>query len=241
MTCAFVVPIGFLESLDDFYILSSGLILLQTTNSVYNKTLLKLVVPETLLAWQRVRVANMMAEGGKDWAEIFSKYNSGKWFCSLILRHALAFSLPVVNQLRALTSYPAEAALHVALVSPNILGTYNNQYMVLDLKRVKLNKSLDEGTLFIVEQVPTYVEYSEQTNVLRKGTFFLLCQEWVSILVAWFPFCPCDSLRKSSLGMENSIPRHRHRPSLWKSRGENWKPCDFRPLNSSNVAIILEF
>lgn len=115
---------GFLESLDDFYILSSGLILLQTTNSVYNKTLLKQVVPETLLAWQRVRVANMMAKGGKEWAQIFSKYNS---------------------------------------------GTYNNQYMVLDLKKVTVNKSLDKGTLYIVEQIPTYVEYSDQTNVLRKG------------------------------------------------------------------------
>lgn len=81
MTWVLFIPLGFLESLDDFYILSSGLVLLQTTNNVYNRTLLKLVVPETLLAWQRVRVANMMAEGGKDWAEIFSKYNSGKWFC----------------------------------------------------------------------------------------------------------------------------------------------------------------
>ncbi|XP_034367707.1 phospholipase B-like 1 [Arvicanthis niloticus] len=115
---------GFLESLDDFYILSSGLVLLQTTNSVYNKTLLKLVVPETLLAWQRVRVANMMAEGGKEWAQIFSRYNS---------------------------------------------GTYNNQYMVLDLKKVTIMKSLDKGTLYVVEQIPTYVEYSDQTNVLRKG------------------------------------------------------------------------
>ncbi|XP_072810877.1 phospholipase B-like 1 isoform X2 [Vicugna pacos] len=70
---------GFLESLDDFYILNSGLVLLQTTNSVYNKTLLKQVVPQSLLAWQRVRVANMMARDGKQWAEIFSKYNSGYW------------------------------------------------------------------------------------------------------------------------------------------------------------------
>lgn len=115
---------GFLESLDDFYILSSGLILLQTTNSVYNKTLLKLVAPKTLLAWQRVRVANMMANGGKEWARIFSQYNS---------------------------------------------GTYNNQYMVLDLKKVTIKKSLDKGTLYIVEQIPTYVESSDQTNVLRKG------------------------------------------------------------------------
>nr|XP_012303059.1 phospholipase B-like 1 [Aotus nancymaae] len=115
---------GFLVSLDDFYILSSGLIMLQTTNSVYNKTLLEQVIPETLMAWQRVRVANMMADSGKKWADIFSKYNS---------------------------------------------GTYNNQYMVLDLKKVKLNHSLDKGTLYIVEQIPTYVEYSEQTDVLRKG------------------------------------------------------------------------
>lgn len=82
-----VCLLGFLESLDDFYILSSGLILLQTTNSVYNKTLLKLVVPETLLAWQRVRVANMMAQGGKEWSQLFSMYNSGKWFCTVILRY----------------------------------------------------------------------------------------------------------------------------------------------------------
>ncbi|XP_058511746.1 phospholipase B-like 1 isoform X2 [Ochotona princeps] len=115
---------GFLESLDDFYILSSGLILLQTTNNVYNHTLRKQVTPESLLAWQRVRVANMMADNGNRWAEVFSKYNS---------------------------------------------GTYNNQYMVLDLKRVKLNYSLDKGTLYIVEQIPTYVEYSEQTDILRKG------------------------------------------------------------------------
>ncbi|XP_065797083.1 phospholipase B-like 1 [Muntiacus reevesi] len=115
---------GFLESLDDFYLLSSGLVLLQTTNSVYNKSLLQHVVPQSLLAWQRVRVANMMANNGKQWAEVFSKFNS---------------------------------------------GTYNNQYMVLDLKKVNLNHSLDEGTLYIVEQIPTYVEYSEQTAVLRRG------------------------------------------------------------------------
>ncbi|KAB0403694.1 hypothetical protein E2I00_004006, partial [Balaenoptera physalus] len=114
----------FLESLDDFYLLSSRLVLLQTTNSVYNKTLLQHVVPQSLLAWQRVRVANLMANGGKQWAEVFSKYNS---------------------------------------------GTYNNQYMVLDLKKVNLNYSLDKGTLYIVEQIPTYVEYSEQTDVLRTG------------------------------------------------------------------------
>uniref|UniRef100_A0A4X2KFB4 Phospholipase B-like n=2 Tax=Vombatus ursinus TaxID=29139 RepID=A0A4X2KFB4_VOMUR len=115
---------GFLESLDDFYLLSSGLVMLQTTNTVFNYTLLKHVVPESLLAWQRVRIANMMADGGKRWANIFSRYNS---------------------------------------------GTYNNQYMILDLKKVKLNDSLANETLFIVEQIPTLVEFTDQTDVLRKG------------------------------------------------------------------------
>lgn len=44
--------------------------------------------------------------------------------------------------------------------------------MVLDLKKVNLKKSLDKGTLYVVEQIPTYVQYSEQTKVLRKGTVF---------------------------------------------------------------------
>lgn len=81
LTCLFVSPAGFLVSLDDFYILSSGLVMLQTTNSVYNKTLRKLVTPESLLAWQRVRLANMMASDGEQWAQIFSKYNSGERPC----------------------------------------------------------------------------------------------------------------------------------------------------------------
>ncbi|KAF7248903.1 Phospholipase B [Varanus komodoensis] len=115
---------GFLESLDDFYILGSGLILLQTTNSVYNRSLLRQVVPESLFAWQRVRIANMMADSGKVWAQIFEKQNS---------------------------------------------GTYNNQYMVLDTNKVKLQRSLDEGTLYVIEQIPKLVEYSDQTNILRKG------------------------------------------------------------------------
>lgn len=115
---------GFLMSLDDFYILGSGLVMLQTTNSVFNTSLLKQVVPESLYAWQRVRIANMMADSGKSWAQIFEKENS---------------------------------------------GTYNNQYMVLDTNKIKLKRTLEDGTLYIIEQIPTLVEYSDQTNVLRKG------------------------------------------------------------------------
>ncbi|XP_062335377.1 phospholipase B-like 1 [Osmerus eperlanus] len=48
-------------------------------------------------------------------------------------------------------------------------GTYNNQYMVLDRSRVKLGHSLEDGALTVVEQIPGLVEYSDQTQALRRG------------------------------------------------------------------------
>ena len=52
--------------------------MLQTTNSLFNTSLLKYVSTESLLAWHRVRLANLMARSGKEWAEIYTQYNSGK-------------------------------------------------------------------------------------------------------------------------------------------------------------------
>ena len=69
---------GFLESLDDFYHLGSGMVMLQTTNNVFNASLYQYVHTESLLAWQRVRVANMMAHNGQEWAATLGKYNSGE-------------------------------------------------------------------------------------------------------------------------------------------------------------------
>lgn len=65
-------------SVDDFYTMSNGLVMLQTTNNVFNTTLYDHVKPSSILAWQRVRIANMMAKGGKEWGHYFSLENSGK-------------------------------------------------------------------------------------------------------------------------------------------------------------------
>lgn len=69
---------GILSSLDDFYLLGTGLFVTQTTNNVFNASLFSLVTPAALLAWQRVRVAHALACTGKQWAQIFSKHNSGE-------------------------------------------------------------------------------------------------------------------------------------------------------------------
>ncbi|KAK3089734.1 hypothetical protein FSP39_006039 [Pinctada imbricata] len=101
-----------------------NMVMLQTTNNVFNTSLYQYVSSESLLAWQRVRVANMMAHDGKQWGQVFSLYNS---------------------------------------------GTYNNQYMILDLKKVHLKSSLDDGALYVVEQIPSLIVYEDVTQILRTG------------------------------------------------------------------------
>ncbi|KAG5832478.1 hypothetical protein ANANG_G00291590 [Anguilla anguilla] len=145
---------GFLVSLDDFYILGSGLLMTQTTNNVFNSSLFSLVTPQSLLAWQRVRLAHALARTGKQWAQTFSRYNS---------------------------------------------GTYNNQYMVVDLSKVALGSRLEEGALTVVEQIPGLVEHSDQTQALRRGY-------WPSYNV---PF-------------HNTIYNQSGYPEMWKEHGEDF-------------------
>ncbi|KAF4106634.1 phospholipase B-like 1 isoform X1 [Onychostoma macrolepis] len=145
---------GILSSLDDFYLLGTGLFVTQTTNNVFNSSLFSLVTPEALLAWQRVRVAHALACTGKQWAHIFSKHNS---------------------------------------------GTYNNQYMVVDLKRVSLGKQIEDWSLTVVEQIPGLVLYSDQSQALRHGY-------WASYNI---PF-HSDIYRMSGYGV------------MWKKYGEDF-------------------
>lgn len=140
---------GFLVSLDDFYLLGSGLMMTQTTNNVFNSSLFDTITPSSLLAWQRVRLAHSLAHSGEQWAQTFSKYNSGQ---------SSALSWPL-----------APALTHSKPSSLSDVGTYNNQYMVLDRSKVKLGRSVDDGALTVVEQIPGLVEYSDQTQALRRG------------------------------------------------------------------------
>ncbi|XP_015237849.1 PREDICTED: phospholipase B-like 1 [Cyprinodon variegatus] len=115
---------GFLMSLDDFYLLGSGLLMTQTSIGIFNAPLFSRLNPHCLLAWQRVRLANGLAHTGEEWAQIFSKYNS---------------------------------------------GTYNSQYMVVDLNKVSLRHSISSGALTVLEQIPGKVVHSDQTQALRRG------------------------------------------------------------------------
>eukprot|EP00753_Platysulcus_tardus_P015584 PLAT5104.1.p1 GENE.PLAT5104.1~~PLAT5104.1.p1 ORF type:complete len:554 (+),score=259.67 PLAT5104.1:12-1673(+) len=105
---------GMLVSLDDFYMMDSGLVMVQTTNGIYNKTLFSLVKPESLLAWHRVRLANAMAKTGEQWGATLERYNSGTYPNQyMILNYGqftpgqglLPGSLVVVEQIPGLVVY----------------------------------------------------------------------------------------------------------------------------------------
>jgi len=70
---------GIIISIDDFYQTSAGLVVMETTNANANTDLWKMVVPQTLLYWVRSFVANLQSNSGPEWAETFSRYNSGTY------------------------------------------------------------------------------------------------------------------------------------------------------------------
>ncbi|XP_014444515.1 putative phospholipase B-like 2 [Tupaia chinensis] len=71
---------GTIFSCDDFYILSSGLVALETTIGNKNPALWKYVRPEgSVLEWVRNVVANRLALDGDSWADVFKRFNSGTY------------------------------------------------------------------------------------------------------------------------------------------------------------------
>ncbi|KAK5574496.1 hypothetical protein RB653_009749 [Dictyostelium firmibasis] len=113
-----------LASLDDFYLLDTRMVVLETTNGLNNNDLYYLIRPESVLTWMRVIIANRLASGGQSWCETFERENS---------------------------------------------GTYNNQWMIVDYNKFVPGVKVRDGTLFVLEQIPGYIEYADVTNVLRTG------------------------------------------------------------------------
>ncbi|XP_070812719.1 putative phospholipase B-like 2 [Pituophis catenifer annectens] len=79
-TQAFSSYPGTIFSGDDFYILSSGLVSLETTIGNSNSDLWKFITPDnSVLEWLRNIVANRLARTGAEWAAAFEKFNSGTY------------------------------------------------------------------------------------------------------------------------------------------------------------------
>eukprot|EP01112_Ceratiomyxa_fruticulosa_P021360 TRINITY_DN7483_c0_g1_i1.p1 TRINITY_DN7483_c0_g1~~TRINITY_DN7483_c0_g1_i1.p1 ORF type:complete len:621 (-),score=132.57 TRINITY_DN7483_c0_g1_i1:102-1763(-) len=71
---------GVLNSFDDFYVMDTGLVAIETTISVFNTSIYTgNVKPETLPCGTRTVVSNRMSKDGEDWSKYFSLYNSGTY------------------------------------------------------------------------------------------------------------------------------------------------------------------
>ena len=69
-----------LNSGDDFYVTSSGLVVQETTIGNSNPALVKeFVSPLSLMEWLRNILANRMAATGLSWPGLYAKYNSGSY------------------------------------------------------------------------------------------------------------------------------------------------------------------
>lgn len=68
---------GDIISKDDFYVLSSGLKVLETSFANYNKDNYLELKPRTVPSWLRANIANNLARNAEEWVEYFSKEQSG--------------------------------------------------------------------------------------------------------------------------------------------------------------------
>lgn len=153
--------------------LHSNMVMVQTTNSVLNKELYKAVTPHSLLAWNRVRIANMMADSGQEWANVVMQYNSGTYKYTHSHNHRRLVSQPHSCTLLA-RSHPRT---HVLCRFVN-----SNQYMVVDYKLFQPYKAIPANTLWVVEQIPGLMMAADVTQQLERGywpsckyAFPLLC------------------------------------------------------------------
>lgn len=85
---------GIIQSIDDFYMLprkEQRLIITETTNSICDSSLYKKITHEALMTWQRVLVANLLADGGETWTKIAMTHNSGSYNNQFMVIDAKAF------------------------------------------------------------------------------------------------------------------------------------------------------
>lgn len=130
-----------LSSEDDFYITQAKLVVMETTNNVYNLTLYDRLKPSSLLSWIRAITANYLASTPDHWHRLMKAYNS---------------------------------------------GTYNNQWMVIDMKNGPFLASasttaLKPNTLLIGSQLPGYYHHADVTEFINTHGY------WASYNIPYFP------------------------------------------------------
>lgn len=199
---------GELFSDDDLYITSSKMVVLETTNHIYNFTILEVSCLCFASKPQAAELVQLVGLGAcssicleccgvlkcdcaqKWWAgqspftlahtELTGHHLDTHWCCDLhfdwLLQGLSPKTVPSWQRVRAANLLAADGRSWVETFKRHNSGTYNNQYMVVDLKRFEPRRQLQPGLLWVVEQLPGMVEAADMTNTLSRG----YCECWPS-------------------------------------------------------------
>ncbi len=147
---------GIIQSIDDFYMLprpEQALVVTETTNSICDGSLYKNIVPESLLTWHRVLVANLLAEGGETWTDLAMRHNSGTYNNQFMVIDSKAFpkNMPATH---------------------NNNNNHNDDDVTSSHGRGALPYTLPDAFLWIVEQYPGGFERGSVSNVVNSRGFW---------------------------------------------------------------------
>ncbi|XP_076007165.1 putative phospholipase B-like 2 [Genypterus blacodes] len=183
-TQAFSSYPGSIFSGDDFYIMSSGLVTLETTIGNSNPALWKFVQPTgAVMEWLRNIVANRLATTGKEWAEIFSKYNSGTYNNQWMIVDYNHFTpgmrdgseglFVVLEQIPGMIVYTDKTT---ELLEKGYWASYNIPYYVDIYNASGCNELVEEfGSWFSLDQNPrAQIFRRDQTDVTDVDSMVLL-------------------------------------------------------------------
>ncbi|CAG2162352.1 unnamed protein product [Oppiella nova] len=162
---------GRIFSGDDYYVLSSGLVVQETTISNRNLSLYKdIKAEEIVFEFIRNVVSNRLAESGKEWTQLFGPYNSGTYN----------------NQFMIVDYKLFKKGTKVSKLADNLLWIVeqnNCLFMIVDYKLFKKGTKVSEladNLLWIVEQLPDFIHSADVTPVLRSQGY------WASYNVPYF-------------------------------------------------------
>lgn len=127
---------GIIFSIDDFYLISSGLAVAETTNGNHNDSSFSLLRPSgCVLTMIRTMVANRLARDGKSWAKTFEKFNSGTYNNQFIVvdykRFKPGSAKKMKNLLWIIEQMPGSMVyddMSTTLITNGYWGSYNIPY-----------------------------------------------------------------------------------------------------------------
>ncbi len=70
---------GFLNSFDDFYVTGANLVVLETTNEIFDHDVYDSAKPQSMFVWARAVIANRVSNDGQTWVNTFKRFNSGTY------------------------------------------------------------------------------------------------------------------------------------------------------------------